>query len=73
MDLYFRRRLAWMVTRTLEANTFENKSFVEFDFDPGSLVVLYVPFVPLFLAWTEQVLRVVANGMVLSSHTRAIM
>jgi hypothetical protein len=62
-----------MITRALKSNTFENKFFVEFDLDPGSLVVLYVPFVPLFLAWTEQVLRVAANGMVLSGHTRAVM
>jgi hypothetical protein len=50
-----------MITRALKSNTFEHKSFVEFDLDPGSLVVLYVPFVPLFLAWTEQVLRVASN------------
>ena len=73
VNLYFRGRLAWMITRALKSNTFEHKFFVEFDLDPGSLVVLYVPFVPLFLAWTEQVLRVAANGMVLSSHTRAVM
>jgi hypothetical protein len=53
MDLYFRGRLAWMVTRALKAYTFEHKFFVEFDFDPGSLVVLDVPFIPLLLARTQ--------------------
>jgi len=34
MDLYFRRRLSWMVSSALEANTFEDKFFVKFNFDP---------------------------------------
>ena len=53
MDLYFRGRLARMVARALEANTFKHKFFVEFNFDPGPLVVLDVPFIPLFLARTQ--------------------
>lgn len=70
-DAYFRGRLARVITSTFKADASECNLFVEFNFDPGPLVVSDVPLVPLLLTWTEQVLRAAANSMMLCSYSRS--
>jgi hypothetical protein len=57
-----------MVTRALEADTLELMLPVEVDLHPGPVMVGTKPNVPRLLTWAKQVLRVVANSMVLSGY-----
>ena len=60
-----------MVTSTLEADASEDKLLVELNLDPRTLVMSHMPFVPLLLAWAEQVLGVAADGVVLGDDSRS--
>ena len=57
-----------MVTSALEADALEVDLLMELDFHPGPVMVADMPHVPRLATWAKQVLRVVANSMVLSSN-----
>lgn len=57
-----------MVTSTLEADALKVDLLMELDFHPGPVMVADMPHVPRLATWAKQVLRVVANSMVLSSN-----
>ena len=65
-----------MVASTLEPNASEVELLVEFDFDPGAVVVLDLPLVPWLFTWAQQVfglaLRPDSHYVVLSSDFGAV-
>ena len=68
MNANFRGRPAWMITSALETDALELNFRCEFDLDPGSLMIISMPFVPILITGNQQVLWVVANSMVLSGY-----
>ena len=69
MNANFRGRPAWMITSALKANALELNFRCEFDFNPGPLMIISMPFVPILNTGTQQILGVVSNSVVFSCHT----
>ena len=69
MNANFRGRPAWMITSALETDALELNFRCEFDLDPGSLMIISMPFVPILITGTQQILGVVSNSVVFSCHT----
>ena len=67
-DPDFGRRLAWVVSSTLESDSLEVQVLGKFDHHPGSVMVRCVPLVPRLFARAKQILRMLKTRWSTEQH-----